>query len=293
MMPTIPLYTLPSHPNAWHEVRAPGGYECWRFAAIDSRGDRQVILTFEQGSATDADYLRKYDRYRRRPTVVRPPVPRDWSRVSFALCERGQVVDQLEQRIAPHDVEASMDHPFVRMGASEFRFDGSSYALKVPAMGELTFRPRFAHAAVELTFEKHHWVIAAPLCDVEGDFTGIGYHDHRYGVAPLPREVRRWTSGHVLLDESACAFEQFEPGVTHIVECDASGLHRAPTATRVDSLVHLEDPRAIGSTLIYDARYRDRAAVALCEVVHPQRQRASLLGRILGMSIDKRGAPRT
>src|SRR5687767_6539330 len=67
-MPTISLYTPPAHPDAWHQIRAPGGYEWWHFDAEDARHDRRLVAALFDGDAMDPRYVREYARYRRNPT---------------------------------------------------------------------------------------------------------------------------------------------------------------------------------------------------------------------------------
>ena len=50
-----------------------GGYEWWRFHAVDTTHDRRIIMSFHDGDPFDSHYRRAYARYRRNPTRVEPP----------------------------------------------------------------------------------------------------------------------------------------------------------------------------------------------------------------------------
>src|SRR5688572_15336455 len=84
----IPMFTPPSHPDGWHRVTAPGGYESWHFEAEDAEG-RRLVIEFHDGYPSSRDYLRRYTAFRRRPTRTRPPVPADFPHVSLALFHSG------------------------------------------------------------------------------------------------------------------------------------------------------------------------------------------------------------
>ena len=73
-MPVLPLYQTPAHPDAWHRVTAPGGYESWHFDGEDATGRFQFVATFFEGSHFDPEYLRRM-RPPPRPTRHRPPLP--------------------------------------------------------------------------------------------------------------------------------------------------------------------------------------------------------------------------
>ena len=45
-MPSIELVNHAAHPDGWHDVRAPGGYEWWYFDAEDAATDTQIVAIF-------------------------------------------------------------------------------------------------------------------------------------------------------------------------------------------------------------------------------------------------------
>jgi carotenoid 1,2-hydratase len=180
----------------------------------------------------------------------------------------------------------------------------------------------------QLSGADHHWVIANPLCDVTGtircvgqaiEFRGRGYHDHNYGTAPLGAGLKRWIWGRVLFDDLACTFHFARPrdrglaDEVHLIEADATGVREVPIAAvegdwsrrtagllcyppqlRFENALWLSNGRVIDSSpfylrLMYDARHDDRHGRAFCEIAYPHRLRWPVLGRMIEMSIDRRG----
>src|SRR5215204_5571773 len=93
-MPTLPLFTPASVPDAWHQVHAPGGYEWWYFDAEDTVNDRQIVGILLDGFIFHSGYLRQYAKYRRWPTRVAPPLPRHYRCAYFVVYERGKILSQ-------------------------------------------------------------------------------------------------------------------------------------------------------------------------------------------------------
>jgi hypothetical protein len=115
-MPIIPLYTLPAHPNASHQVLAPGGYERWQITTEDESQSLRISVEFWLGDWTDHSYRKAYDRYRRRPTRVSPPKPVDYPSVHLAISREGQPVVTRVTRYKAADVRASSERPDVTIG---------------------------------------------------------------------------------------------------------------------------------------------------------------------------------
>jgi hypothetical protein len=192
-LPVIPLYDTPANPHAWHRVTAPGGYERWHLRAADERRGVRVEIDLFDGDPFNPDYVKAYERYRRRPTRVPPPLPRDFPRVRLG-------VDALQLRIdapqPPGTFYASQDGSRVRLGPCSIHFEQSGVlraTIESPA-GELLFRPRAPHAArVEQTSGRergaHYHVMGSPAYDVTGmlgtlHIEGTGELDHRFGTGP-------------------------------------------------------------------------------------------------------------
>src|SRR5688572_31989867 len=89
-MPTLPLMTPTPLADASRKITAPGGYESWRFDASSDDGKLHLVAGLHLGHQLDAGYLRRYLRYRRRPTRVAPPQPWEYCAVTFALLEKGR-----------------------------------------------------------------------------------------------------------------------------------------------------------------------------------------------------------
>ncbi len=201
-MPTLPLYETPAHPDAWHRVTAPGGYEWWYFDAEDAAADLRLVVILFQGFVFHPGYLRRYGAYRRRPTRAAPPVPAEYPCAYFVVYERGTILAQFMQQYAPGDFAASAERPDVRVGPNRLTSGGTAGGpLELIVSGtpwrltwqgpkllasqrlaaELRFTPAFPHAASERVFlskalagAEHHWVIANPLCEVSGTITLSG-----------------------------------------------------------------------------------------------------------------------
>jgi carotenoid 1,2-hydratase len=260
-MPTLPLYVLPATPDAWHRVRAPGGYEWWYFDAEDAANDIQIVGILFEGFVFHSGYLRRYSRYRLRPTWFAPPLPRAYPCAYFMVYRQGRVVAQFTTQYPTGEYEVSDSSVNVRIGPNTLgRQEDGSYRLHFEGVSkthaklhaDLTFRPRWTHSSHERTSlsrqlagAEHHWIIAAPLCDVQGvlgvggvdgtiPFSGRGYHDHNYGTGPLAPAVGRWMRGRILLPGWAISFQWAKPcspaqaDEVHLVEADQEGLSELP-----------------------------------------------------------------
>lgn len=299
-MPTLPLYTPTEVADASHGVIAPGGYEWWHFDAENAAGDLRVVAGLHFGYVPNATYLRQYRRYRRRPTRVRPPVPADFACVSLAVYERNRVLASWLSPIPAAGCSAAKGRVEVRLGPNSLRADVSGDRLLTlevnGARAELRFRPRFALVPVERHLlpkipggAEHRWIIADPLCDVEGEihlpdcptirFTGRGFHDHSYGTAPLAMAVRRWIRGRMLLEDVAVVFQGVRPvgrttgDIWRVLECDAAGC-RESSQTNVPCERASEAPTVLESSrsftrALYEVESRGRRGIAFCEELFP------------------------
>jgi carotenoid 1,2-hydratase len=243
----VALYTPPAHADAWHQVRAPGGYEWWYFDADDVEHDRHMVAILFDGFVFHPGYLRAYFRYRRNPTRMPPPLPQDFRCAYFVLYEAGRIRWQFMTQLPTIDFRAATDRPEVSIGPNRMWQEQGSLHLQLRGTpwhltwrgprrddshhleAEFSFTPRHAHAPAERIFlsrelagAEHHWVIANPLCDVRGTvrvgadslaFGGRGYHDHNYGTGPLGPGLQRWLWGRALPvdDDSACTFHFARP----------------------------------------------------------------------------------
>jgi hypothetical protein len=119
-MPLIPLFTTPRHPQATHQVLAPGGYERWRLEAEDSTSQLRIVIEFWLGDWTDPAYRKAYDRYRRRPTRFAPPTPVEYPSVRVTITRANQSIVESVSRFKATDVRVVVDQPGVMIGANQF-----------------------------------------------------------------------------------------------------------------------------------------------------------------------------
>jgi hypothetical protein len=172
----------------------------------------------------------------------------------------------------------------------------------------------------------HRWIIAAPRCGVTGTIhfagrdvriAGSGYHDHNFGTGPVGPGLHRWIWGRMLLEDCAVTFQYARardrslPDEVHLIEAnganavevpvqkvtaDWSGRSREwlnfPRMFALDDLLTMQNPRIVDSSpfcmrLIYDARWRGNTGASFCEIAYPHRLRWPVLGRMIGMSINK------
>src|SRR4051794_18897179 len=122
-MPTLPLYISPSHPNAWHRVNAPGGYERWHFDAEDAASDARIIIGVYDGVTFDPQYMRRYAAYRRRPTGNAPPTAREYPGVYVALSRGGKTVLERMLRFPAGTFAGSVEKPNVSIGGNHVTHD--------------------------------------------------------------------------------------------------------------------------------------------------------------------------
>jgi hypothetical protein len=284
------------------------------------------VATLYDGFPSDPRYLRQYAAYRRRPTRYQPPVPADYPCARAAVYRNGRVLAQFIAPFPRGSLVAATERPDAQLGPNVMR-QGSDGRYHVEFEGDvlrlaLDFAPTLPHAAHELTSlsrqmtgAEHRWVIAAPRCDVSGtvrfspgqgqpeqtiDFTGVGYHDHRYGTGPLGPGLRRRTWGRLLLDDGgAVTFHAAEPRdrscptETHLVVADGSGVTERPAVewhvaaerrtaaglslperVQLGPELSLAEPRLIDASAFalratYTADCNGRRATALCEVTFP------------------------
>ena len=303
-MPTLRLYDPnPAHPNASHRVTAPGGYERWYFDADDGAQDVQVVATFALGGDSNADYLRSYDRYRRRPTRFPPPVPSEYPSVSLDVYERGRPVAKFAERVPPTQFSASAERLDVK-AAEHCAAEQSDESIRVLAGGaELSFRPLLPLPPQECLLLKrrdptavHKWIIAAPLCAVEGTvrldggrairLAGRGYHDHQYGTAPLADAMRWFIRGRKLSsDRATISFLEFptdkpRPGFVRVVEAGREGV------TVKGGGLFAGDPYGPRARFLDSSRWTKNAegedGRALYERIVPKRARWPFIGRPRG-----------
>lgn len=221
------------------------------------------------GSVFDPRYVRRYGAYLRNPTRVPPPLPREYPCVRCCVYEKGRAIAQVTQDFPAGTLTASVDGRGVAVGPNRMVQDGGDAlslelssspapgiapgqrnAQAAPIAVSLSLSPPVAQAPVErvlipreVSGAEHHWIIARPLCDVEGvihvgaggaeertiSFRGLGYHDQYYGTGPLVTGLRHWMWGRVLTEARAITFnyavplDAAMPVAFHALEADARG----------------------------------------------------------------------
>lgn len=298
---TLPLFTPPGNPNGWHRVMAPGGYEWWRFEAMDERNDRQIIAVIGQGWPFHREYVRRYRRYMRHPTRYPPPVPQDFPFVWFVLQERARLrasffVSEGMQRFS----DVGTAHVDVSMADCSFRFaDGgvieltlreSSPPRSAGVSAQFTFRPRLRRCeAVQRAVcgEAHQWILTPQVYDVAGavrlsgqaidvaaiiPFNGRGVHDHQYGTQPcdagpmLRAYIAQAEQGCVMLQvgREARVIEFSNDGVQETTAAGVELAKRFLPGVVVGDVMELRSPRGVaGFPIVYDATWRGRRCRAI------------------------------
>jgi hypothetical protein len=204
MMDVIPLYlpSPPGGPDASHRVCAPGGYEFWQLTAQDKTAKIEFRVGFFDGHPSLHAYLRLYRRYRRRPTVHAPPLPRDFPVVEIEARSSASRVLTDVQKLPPGAMQASIERLEISAGKqSLLRRPDGVLELKLErkyVTADLLFVPDRDHPAESVVVENGQFVHRAnPVCYVAGvitirpsadkdprhiDFKGIGAFEHRWMV---------------------------------------------------------------------------------------------------------------
>ena len=193
-MPTLPLYDATAHPDAWHRVIAPGGYELWHFEAEDAESGVHLTVDLVEGDQLSRDYMRAYRRYRRRPTRVAPPLPADYPCVRVSMSEGGRTLWKLDLPQPPGALQASTTAPGVALGPCVLRGTedgGIRFTMEIPGLrggprtsfGDLTFRPSETGSGYEVigTLQERH---GAVVCR-ETEIRGSGRYEHTFAVEPI------------------------------------------------------------------------------------------------------------
>jgi carotenoid 1,2-hydratase len=247
-MPSFDLLDSSAPPDAWHRVSSPGGYEWWYFDAEDRATDTQLVAIFMEGFIFHPTFIRKHEKFRRKPTRHTPVCGGDFPCAYLCVYRGGKILQQFFTQHAPGSMIASSAETRVQIGVNSLKGSpASGYDLslsgspwKLTARGpqtyrdqtlgaQLHFRPRVAHEPVLRTFlskqmtgADHRWAICAPMCDVTGtitlggdekpiEFSGRGYHDHNFGSELIGPGLKRWTWGRAMFDDRVTTFHFAEP----------------------------------------------------------------------------------
>jgi hypothetical protein len=192
-MPTLPLYDTTAHPDGWHHVVAPGGFERWQLEAEDLAHGIRLTVELVEGDQGSRAYRRAYRRYRRRPTRVPPPLPSDYPCVRVNVSENGRTLWDLDAPQRPGALQASTNVPGVALGPCELRVgdDGTirlSIESAAPRPGHASFSGDLAFSLVadsnyEVVGTLREWNGAEVWRAVE--FRGDGRCKHTIATEPI------------------------------------------------------------------------------------------------------------
>jgi hypothetical protein len=319
-VPTLPLFDPCSGSGSiLHAIKAPGGYETWRFAAHDLQNQIWITASFHRGFVCH-NYIRRYLRYRRWPTRFAPPLPQDYLGVRVWIRIRDRWISS-SVKIDPAMFLALGDDG-IQIGPDRFfrRVAGETH---VRSSGiDLVFRPRHCQAPLESDTtpshpakgETHRWLIAGGLCDVKGTisigetklpFAGTGVCDQQYGTAPPPDGS---FGGHLILKDRAMIFRASDQ--LHVATAEATSLtiesgaaprpHRRhsmwglsyPRELKLKNEVLLWNPQVIESNplrarVTYQADWRGERTVAVCEVAATHRIGWPIVGKLIELAADR------
>jgi len=303
-VPSLPLFeALVTTADGPHHVRAPGGYETWRFAAHDPATKTWLSVSFFQGYPSRR-YLRRYFRFRNRPTRFAPPLPAEYSAVQISVYAGERfVTSTLHLRTADFVAKAG-----ILPGPHQFdRRSDRTIHLIAPGI-DLMFHPRYSRDPLEMTLgsgrASHRWRLTDGLCDVSGGieigkikvgFDGRGFHDQLFGSEPILRDLLQ---GQLFLKDKVLGF--YTQGVTHIatfgnesalIETEpAVGASWFPTrwgvfyprVIRLSNGAVLDRPRLLHSTwcgarVMYLGNCSGEHGLAFCEIIAPRRKAWPLL----------------
>src|SRR5580658_674136 len=227
--------------------KAPGAYEWWHFDGTDDKTGYSFSIQFFAGNLLSAYYqdsLKTYWEKTKSPLVNTSPTPvpnapnpLDYCGVTFRIFHKGNLIGESLQEFSGSFLKASDKQGAVLLGPNRFnwdeRGDPPSYTVTVQApvkggrkllRARLFFTPlltQFSDLPQNEIHSTHSWVLAAPLCHVEGTlqwvdnqgesekeqpFVGKGYHDHHFGSVPLDRFVKAWHWGRAFLGDETLVY---------------------------------------------------------------------------------------
>lgn len=201
------MHAHPVDAFAWQGVFVPGGYEWWRFEVWEPAQGWQIILIFFDGWPFDQRYVRAYARYRRRPTRITPPFPKDWRGIHAAVYRGAQAEHRATVFAPPGPLIVTADPARIAIGPG---------FMAVQSNGSITLRidPTDQLPAIRLQFETPHalpapalsasdgphvWIASPCRYSVEGvlgefPFAGTGVWEHAWGRLPVPSVLQRGMS---------------------------------------------------------------------------------------------------
>ncbi len=206
-------------PDRFFRLKTPGAHEWWYFDAISEDTRDMLVVIFYAGLPFDPSYGVAAIRHVKDPSKYPCPDALDHSAVGLSWYRDGKLVAYALSGHKARDFKHQADPFQVRVGTSRVvRDPDGTYRLTVltPSVDGVPIRAsiRFTPAEGTEPFERnlgstespHHWILAAPDCQVDGTvavgdhsvaFEGRGYHDHNAGADEMSLAMRRWEWGRV------------------------------------------------------------------------------------------------
>jgi hypothetical protein len=288
-MKAVPLFDTTAPLNAWHNVRAPGGYEQWRFDADDLAGNTQLMAIFSHGDPFDPRYRSAVQHYRRRPTVTPPPQPADYCAVELMVIQNGRLLHKHIQRLEAGSFTASRERFDVSIGMNRAQERDGVLRLTIEGSGlhaDLTFAPVATRSETVVPLSRgvtggdHRWTLAHPRCSVRGiiklppvgnsgfaqtmSFEGRGAQLHALGAGPIAG-MRRWLRGRILTSDRTLYFSHATAGKASrpeepwLASCSDGGIDVTPMSIdfsdrrRVPSRITIDERIVLGDPTLIDA----------------------------------------
>lgn len=229
--------------DAFRLPQGNGAYEWWYFDAIDRRTGLALTIIFFRGIP--------FSGVRQRATAraAESGLADDGSNfpaLAFSLYGPERT-DAYLVNLHPADAfRIDDDRRNLRIGESSAALDRGIYTIELsdvlldgtPLNGRIVFTPvpSIASTHDDDSSSGHLWVLAAPRCEVRGeflvdgvkiDFDGVGYHDHNIGESSLQAQFRSWEWGRVHFAESTFIYYRAEGNdgnvATYAIRIDSSG----------------------------------------------------------------------
>ncbi len=233
--------------------KSPGAYEWWHFDGTDDQSGLSFSLQFHAGNLFSAYYqdnLKTYWQKTKSPlsaddsvkTNSLAPNPQDYCGVAFRIFRNETLLGESLQEFPGKFLKASDYDGAVKLGPSRFNWDKNgnpaSYVITIQSplqrkKGHLRARLFFTPLLNEIPHlptpeipSTHTWVLAAPLCHVEGTlqwcnalgdiekeegFIGKGFHDHHWGSVPLDRFIKSWHWGRAFIGDKTLIYSVQAP----------------------------------------------------------------------------------
>lgn len=257
-MPTLPLLQTPPTSDAWHQVKAPGGYEGWYFDLEDPTNKIRLLGHIGEGCHFKTTCKRQYYEYQKCPTKNPPPIPQNFPSIEFTILQANQLKATYRAQPAaplqssPTELNLHLDQSHLAARADSFQLKLHS---KNPAItAELIFHSKGQAPAARFTVtpkflaSNHTWT-TTPLCKIQGQLslnnqqfslTAQGCLEHRVGTAPLISTIKQGIKGRLFTQDQALIFHALqthnptapeEARLFELTESAASSLAQSATAT--------------------------------------------------------------